>query len=434
MQKKLTSNSLLELTRNHFNSVTDTRDDNRSIDLVDGLMSAFAMLFLKQPSLLAFQNQIDNCGQNLHKVFGIQQIPSDTNMRKMVDPVSPQEVRGIFKKIFYRLQRSKQLGRFVFMDGHYLVSCDGTGYFSSNKVHCDNCMQKKGKNGEVSYYHQFFGATIVHPDLKEVIPLAPEAIQKQDGSNKNDCERNASKRFLRDFRKEHPKLKGIIVEDSLASNAPHLKEITSKKLQYIIGAKPDDHKYLFSQVEERKRQGLVKEQTFEEGEFNHIFSYCNDLPLNKSNSQVRVNFLEYWEVNNNTQKTTHFTWVTSFKLGKNNIYEIMRGGRARWKIENETFNTLKNQGYHFEHNYGHGNQNLSFNMAMLMMLVFLIDQVLQLSCKEYNVALQKAGSKKGLWENIRKLFDSFHFENSQQVYQALCYGFEKPNLIILNSS
>jgi hypothetical protein len=102
----------------------------------------------------------------------------------------------------------------------------------------------------------------------------------------------------------------------------------------------------------------------------------------------------------------------------------MRGGRARWKIENETFNTLKNQGYEFEHNYGHGHKNLSVNLAYLMMLAFLVDQAQLLTSKVVQLAIQKSKSLSEFYRMIRSLFDLFAFENWLELYEALAYGFE----------
>ena len=103
---------------------------------------------------------------------------------------------------------------------------------------------------------------------------------------------------------------------------------------------------------------------------------------------------------------------------------IERGGRARWKIENETFNTLKNQGYHFEHNYGHGFQHLSTVLMMLMMLAFLVDQTAQLSCPLFRAAYEKAKSKRTLWERQRVLFFELAFENMTELYKRIIRGFE----------
>src|SRR5438034_7632904 len=103
----------------------------------------------------------------------------------------------------------------------------------------------------------------------------------------------------------------------------------------------------------------------------------------------------------------------------------MRAGRARWKIENETFNTLKNQGYHFEHNYGHGAQPLSVVFAMLMMLAFLVDQTQQLCCASFQAVWAKLGSKRLLWERMRALFYDYALQSMRQLLETLLYGFER---------
>ena len=97
----------------------------------------------------------------------------------------------------------------------------------------------------------------------------------------------------------------------------------------------------------------------------------------------------------------------------------MRGGRARWKVENETFNTLKNQGYQFEHNYGHGNQNLSVVFAMLMMLTFLIDQTQQLCCPLFQAVHKKLVSKRAVWDHVRSHFRHIRFESMEQLYHVV---------------
>ncbi len=334
---------------------------------------------------------------NLKNVYHIDNVPSDTHMRKMLDHVSPDNLRELFPKIFRLLQRTKKHEAFLFLDEYYLVSCDGTGYFSSKSICCDNCMEKTDKDGNITYYHQFYGAAIVHPNVKTVIPLCPEPIQKQDGSTKNDCERNASKRFLKKFRKDYPKLKTIIIEDGLASNAPHIKEIQFHNMNYIIGVKPGDHKYLFNKFDEAKNCGKTGEVIIEDGDILQKITYCNSLSLNASNQDVLVNFIELTEINNKTNKIKRFTKITDLKITKYNASEIMRGGRARWKIENETFNTLKNQGYNFEHNFGHGHKHLSTNFAFLMMSAFMVDQILELANSKWIKARARFKTRKALW-------------------------------------
>ena len=150
----------------------------------------------------------------------MQEVPSDTCLRERLDQLTPQPLRRPFKRILAFLQRGKMLERYYYLGKHYLISLDGTGQYSSDKIHCKNCCEKHHRSGEVTYYHQMLVAAIVHPNERVVIPLAPEPIVKGDGATKNDCERNAAKRFLNDFRREHPHLKVIIVEDALAANYP----------------------------------------------------------------------------------------------------------------------------------------------------------------------------------------------------------------------
>ena len=145
---------------------------------------------------------------------------------------------------------------------------------------------------------------------------------------------------------------------------------------------------------------------------------------NGSRKDVRVNVIESWEVG--PDKVQHCSWVTDLRVHQRNVYTLMRGGRARWKIENETCNTLKNQGYNFEHNYGHGEKNLSVVFAMLMMLAFLVDQTQQRCCDLFRAVWAKLGSKRQLWESMRSLFYTYALQSMRQLLEALFYGLKRP--------
>jgi len=426
-RKYLSADALFTLLREGFERIPDYRppDVDISISLPDALMSAFAVFSLKDPSLLAFDQRRND--ENLQSVYGIENIPCDTHMRTILDPVEPESLRPLFKDVFRQLQRGKALEPFVFHEECYLLSLDGTGYFSSHKVHCPSCMEKVSKSGEVTYYHQMLGAAIVHPDRKEVIPLMPEPIIKQDGETKNDCERNAAKRFLHKLRRDHPHLDLIVIEDALSSNAPHIRELHDHNMHYILGVKEGDHGFLFEHVRQAECDGRVAvwEYADETTGVRHRFRFLNGVPLNDSNQELLINFLEYWEIRPNGRQQ-HFSWVTDFWLDEQNVFRIMRGGRARWKIENETFNTLKNQGYQFEHNFGHGKQNLSVVFALLMMLAFLVDQTQQLCCPLFRAVWNKLGSKRMLWERIRSFFFEYVVYSMREIFEALCYGYDRP--------
>src|SRR5712691_11855703 len=341
-RKHLSADALFRLVRSSFANITDARGEEVEIPLTDALMSAFAMFSLKSPSLLAFDKQ--RVEGNLETIYGIPRAPCDTRMRERLDPVSPESLRPSLQSVFRQLQRGKVLEAMVFLDGHSFVALDGTGYFSSPTIHCASCLHKVHRNGSITYHHQMLGAAIIHPDVRAVIPLMPEPIIKQEGTAKNDGERHAAKRFLAKLRQDHPHLKFIVTEDSLSSNAPHIETLHDQGLHYLLGVKEGDHAYLFKQVQAAEHAGRVTDYERHDRAAGvvHRFRLVNDVPLNASRADVRVNVIAYWEMGKD--KVQSFSWVTDLRVSTRNVYKLMRGGRARWKMENETCNTLKNQG------------------------------------------------------------------------------------------
>ena len=333
LRKTLSAPGLLRGVRKSFDKLEDPVSARR-FRLSDCLMSGLAVFGLKYPSLLRFDRDArtdEVVRANLSSLYGIERAPCDTALRERLDEVDPRELRGVFKRVFAQLQRGKGLAGFTWLDGHYLLSVDGTGYFSSSSVHCEHCCEKHHKDGHVTYYHQMLGAVVVHPEQREVFPLAPEPIVKGDGATKNDCECNAAKRMLEDVRREHPHLKLIVVEDGLASNGPHINLLKSLDMRFILGAKPGDHKALFEWVAstERMNTGAVKhvEHTDAQG-VHHRFRYLNAAPLNDTHFELEVNFLEYWETRPDG-KTQRFSWVTDLPIDDTNVMALMRGARAR---------------------------------------------------------------------------------------------------------
>jgi hypothetical protein len=434
-RKTLSADSLFRMLRSAFDRIPDPRKDEPEISLGEALMSGFAMFSLKDPSLLAFDERRRDPKDNFRSIYGIDRVPCDTQMRAILDPIDPESLRPLFGDVFRRLQRGKALEPFVYLDGHYLASLDGTTYFSSAKVHCDSCLEKHHRDGRITYSHQLLGATLVHPDLKEVIPLAPEPIINQDGHTKNDCERNATRRWLQHFRREHPHLPVIIVEDGLSANAPHLRDLRAARVHYIIGVKHGDHAFLFKHLQANDEAGRTQHLTQVDPATGvlHHFRWHHAVPLNESNLDELVNVLEYWEIQADGS-VLYFSWITDLTLTADNVYAVMRGGRARWKIENETFNTLKNQGYHLEHNYGHGEHNLSVVLALLMMLAFLVDQTQQLCCPLFRAAWHKMGTKRHLWEELRNFFRLLLFNSMTELLAALVQGIQPQQPVLQNSS
>lgn len=418
-RKELSADPLFALIRKELDKVSDPRAGSSPIQIGDALMAAFAMFSLKEKSLLAFDEFRND--PNLKVVYGIVRVPSDTTMREIGDLVDPQEIRPLFPRIFRCLQRGKGIEQFPYWNKCYLLSLDGTQYFTSTKIHCDFCLEKHSQSGAITYSHSVVGAVVVHPDHREVVPLCPEPIIRQDGVTKNDCERNATRRLLTHIRREHPHLGFIVVEDGLSSNGPHVKDLKNHGMHFILGAKPGDHPFLFEKAVEAldTDRALTLETTHPKTGIQRSYTAVTGLALNESHPDLLVNFVSCTECDG--EKCTTFSWVTDLPVTpvRTMLPLIERGGRARWKIENETFNTLKNQGYHLEHNYGHGIKNLSTVLMMLMMLAFLVDQVQQIACPLFRAALAKTKYRQRLWEKLRSLFFEFKFQTMSELYTTI---------------
>ena len=417
--------------------------------------SGLGIFSIKSPSLLQFDkiSRTDqNRSANIKALLQLKNVPSDTQMRTILDPVDPEGIRPVFKNILGELQRGNVLKEFQMPGGHYLIASDGTGHFASSKLECEHCIEKKLRSGEVRYYHQMLGASIIHPDKKQVIPLCPEPILNHDGMDKQDSERKATGRWIEKFREDHPRMKVCIVEDALAANAPHIRQLKEHDIRYIIGVKEGGNKVLFNQVNLLDSQGRLQTSRHEEIIGEKVkkrkileFKYSNGLFLNGQNRDIKVNFLECVETIeyiDPTQdkkgigtKTKRFTWITDFELTCETVYDLARSGRRRWGIENETFRTLKDTtGYNFEHSYGHGKKNLCTVFAYLTVLAHLIDQTLEMVCHLFNKSLDRAFNKKRyLWERMKSALDWPVLSNWEIFFKVLA-GELRAKVIILEDT
>lgn len=199
-------------------------------------------------------------------------------------------------------------------------------------------------------------------------------------------------------------------------------------MHFILGVKPGDHEFLFQHVQtafEREQVTVFSWQDAKEPGVTFEIAFLHDVPLNASRQDLRMNFLQYAEYGSDGHRRKFFTWVTDLPITRDNARHLVRGGRCRWKIENETFNTLKNQGYQFEHNFGHGEQHLSEVLALLMMLAFLIDQVQQHCCPLFRAVWEKFGTKRALWDRMRCHFVILVFSSWKQLYEVMLHDLGK---------
>src|SRR3989337_2756593 len=411
-KNNLSFGALRKMLSGRFLEIADFRQETKvEHEVHDVLMSGFAMMFYQDSSLLQFQQKLQEAirKNNLETLFQVASIPKDSQMREVIDEVESRELEPLFEDFFRSLQRGKHLEAYRVLGDYHVISIDGSGYFSSDKIHCSGCLKKESKKGEKRYEHKIVQAALMCPGKRQGFPLAPEEVKNTDGWNKQDCEIKAGKWVVRKTTGSRVKLKIIPVCDSLYSKQPFMEELAEEGMRYVLVVKEDDHKLLMEWVNEQRQLKEVSRIEIRDNKGRlHIYEWINEVPLNGNKKTLWVNYFEYWLVAGG-KVTYHNSWVTDFTVGEGNVGELVRIGRCRWKIENETFNTLKNQGYHIEHNFGHGEKHLSINFFLLNLLAFFMHQIIELTDRLYQRCRKAFSSKEELWNNLRSIIRALIF-------------------------
>lgn len=410
---------LIKMARTGFSSIPDHRElkkGNIQYSMEDCLSTAYSMFSLKDPTVAAYREAYPNRKENLKRVYGIENVPGDTSMRETLDGLDYTHLQEEFKPFLAVLSEKGVLESRLVLGNYLLFSSDGTGHYCSGKVNCKHCLTKELSNGVLQYHHQLLAAVNVHPSKKEVFPIAVCPIVNADGCVKNDCELNASKRLLPQVQSMLPNHKLLGLFDALYSNGPHIKRLKKQDMSYIIGVK---NGHVYELAKEFKKEDFLHEVEWEKDGKHCKVCYWNGFTLNMSHPNVLVNYFDYTETNQKTGKVYFSSWITDITISKEIVAELVTVARSRWKVENETFNTLKNQGYHLEHNYGHGKYNLATNFAILTFLAFLIDQMAQCFDTFFQAAWKAKKTKKGLWSKVREIFNLLPVASMNAIYRFI---------------
>ena len=315
-----------------FKNIPDSRVQGRTQhSLHDSMMSAFACMFFQDASVAEFQRQVQEGknNNNLHTLFEVKTIPKDTQLRDVVDNVSSEELRPIFKSFFHQLQRAKQLELFQVLPNLYMCAIDGVYHHSSEQVHCEQCLTKTHRNGSVTYSHGVLQGAFMHPSQRQVIPVMPEPIANSEtGYQKQDCEINAAKRFIAHLKKDHPRLGVLITGDGLFSKAPMVNLVLENKMHFLFVAKPNDHKHMMEWIEAFDSLPVVSVKDLA-GRV-HRYTYQNQVPLNAGENAPLVNYIHYQLINEKGKVTYKNSWVTDIVVDDDNVVRLAKAGRCRW--------------------------------------------------------------------------------------------------------
>jgi hypothetical protein len=422
MTQPLTFNRLLAPLDRAFAGLPDRRTrPNIIFTMRDAAMAAYSVFFMQSPSFLAHQEVMQETKghSNAASLFGLERIPSDPQIRNLLDPVPPAALSAPFWDIFGLLEEAGELAAYRSFAGNWLVSLDGTQYFASTKIHCQRCTVTV--HTDTTYYaHTAITPVLVAPGEARVIALEPEFIQPQDGHEKQDCERAAGKRWLLRQAQHLAGKRVTLLGDDLYSNQPFCEGVLAQQLNFIFTCKPDSHVALYEEVGLLGRLGAVSQLTQRHwtGQAHEVWTYryINDVPLRAGPAALTVNWCELTIVQEDSgEQLYHNAFTTNHRLTDATVAPVVAAGRARWKIENENNNVLKNYGYHLEHNFGHGEQYLSMILVLLNLLAFLLHTVLDLCDQVYHRLRDALRVRKTFFNDLKALTRYMLFESWDQM-------------------
>ena len=377
-------------------------------------MSAFATFFMQSPSFLAQQSALarGRGNSNCQSLFAMDRNPSDNHIRSMLDPVPPDKLFPMFDQTITPLEQGGGLDAFRQLGGHVLIALDGTEYFCSQKLSCANCSSRARTNGRTEHFHATVSAALVAPGHDRALALEPEFISPRDGAEKQDCESRAAHRWLAEHGPKHARLKPIYMGDDLSSRQLACQAVKAIRAHFLFTAKPSSHKTLYSWLDgpdvPKMGQKIKQGARF----VTHRYRWLESVPLRdgvvsktrfQHDDAMVVNWLEI-EIGDPSGKVTYRnSFVTGLPVTRDNVAELTACGRARWKIENESFNTLKTKGYNLEHNFGHGEANLTGVLATMNLLAFAMHTVADLVDAAWQAARAAVGTRKRFFEDLRAI-------------------------------
>jgi len=401
---------------------------NTHYSLHDLVMSGFAVFFSQSPSFLAHQRLMQQ-GRGINNaatMFSVGQLPTDVQIRNVLDKVGPESWRAVYRRCYEYLQSAHALERFRDFNNTLLVALDGTEYFRSERIHCTGCTVTNHRDGRTSYSHTVLMAAVVKPNCSHVLALEPEFITAQEGHDKQDCELEAVKRWITDVGADYSSQAISVLGDDIYACTPIIKQIEDEELCYIFVAKPQSHKYLYEEILSLGKLGQVGHLSHSREEkgkrYTDEYRFINDLPLTNAEEAVRVNWAELTVNNAAGDVVYRNAFVTNHPISPQNVVAFVAAGRCRWKIENENFNTLKTKGYHFEHNFGHGSKYLSQTLLSLNIIGFLFHTVLELLDEQYALLRSELPRRDMFFQHIGALTQYLCFASWQSLIQFMLRG------------
>ena len=410
----------LDFLQKGIEKIKDPRSKSNAtkFNISDAMLAAFSMFFMQSQSFLEYQRQLQSRSgkDNVHSIFGVEKIPSDQQIRNILDLVSANSLNIVFEKVYQFLQLGKHLKRYERLGKNLLICLDGTEYHSSSKISCECCSTRNHRSGKVTYSHTAILPVIAAPNYEQVISLPPEFVTPQDGHEKQDCETAAAKRWISKHSHLFQGQAITLLGDDLYSRQPMCQHCLDASMNFIFTCLPSSHSNLYQCLNSIEKNGELQNLTTKHRKDKSIeiytYRFVNQIPLREQEPSLLVNWCELTVLNNvDNSEVYHNAFVTNHVINIGNVAELVEAGRCRWKTENENHNVLKTKGYNLEHNFGHGQKHLSSTLLSLNLLAFLFHTVLHLLDSSYQEIRRKRGTRKGFFQDILSLTKYFIFDS-----------------------
>jgi hypothetical protein len=378
-------------------------------------------------SMLGYQESLNrgNQRQNMENILEVKDIPCNNQITRLLDVVEPEVFYKNFETGIEQAEKYEVLEQYRVLDGGVLIAVDGVWFQSSEKVSCDHCLHITNK-GTTTYYHSMAAAVIVRPGGDVVLPLMPEMIRNESGTpdeaketdkksyeeQKQDCERKAVKRLLEKHGEYYKGMKATLLGDDLYANHNTCKAVLDNGLSFIFTCKDESHPWIAEQI----KWGCAEEFSVSEwngkNHLEHQYQWVNGVENRADGEKLVVNYISFKTYNREQGKVVYKnSWITDKPVTKENVKLLVECARARWKIENENNNVLKNCGYHLEHNFGHGKNHACEIYCILNLLAFLVHGLMILCDENFKSARSYFGRKAEFYNALRTFFWSFEFQS-----------------------
>ena len=407
--------------------------DNRIYSMADITLAAFSVFFTQCPSFLSHQQAMEQSRgrHNAHSLFQIQRIPSDNHIRQTLDPVDPVHLFDLFDDLHQAFDKTGVLQAMRSVGNTRLIAIDATWYFSSSSknIHCPNCSHIQHAEGQITHFHSAITPVIVSPGHSHVVPLRPEFIIPQDGHVKQDCEIAAAKRWLQANAQRYSTGNDTLLGDDLYAHQPFCRQVLLHNFHFFFTCKPTSHSHLTKWVqglEEGQCLHSLKQRVKGRGNRweHHHYQWANGVPLTEGSDPLMLNWCQLTITDAEGTVLYRNSYITDWAISADNVAGLVTAGRARWKIENENNNVLKNRGYHLEHNFGHGKKHLSSLLMSMNLLAFGLHTLLELTDENYRLIRDKVGARRRFFQHFEALTSYLHFESWERLMDFMMQGLE----------